>query len=571
MKIGQYRYFVLLLLTWHQLGWTQTHLATTWSGLELFSPVRHSIRLSGTFGELRSEHFHQGIDIKSSRGSSGDPVFAIAEGYISRISISAGGYGNAVFVTHPNGMTSVYAHLESFPLQLAKSIEAEQYARESFTLDWSLPPDSLPVSGGELLGTMGSSGHSYGPHLHFELRDDRTGSWVNPLTLGFLAGDVTSPIVEGIWIYLLDHEHHTYRRQVLEPDATDKDTFSIDAWRIGLGVETFDPHNRGLNRNGIYRIAVRVDDKLVYQVQMDEMSERDASSYFCHLDYVTRITSSTSVHTCFRKNGNQAQIYPILQNDGVIPLFKDRLQHITIETSDYHENVDKWECWLRRSEEVSVPKYPLYHKRIAWERGGVLSQNGVTLAIPRHALIEDAFLSVHQFDSSAFHFPVIQFAPVELPILNSLELSMPAMDYPPELRSKTVVMKLNSGSDPTYLGGSWNGDHYETSINTLGVYTLGVDSVAPKITLVADKETKKGRLLRFQVSDREKYVGRHKVVQYRVMVDERWYLAKYDLKSNQIECLLEKEKLGRGEHLFSLSVSDYVGNKNIHEFRFRFN
>ena len=569
--IGQFRYLVILLLAWYQPGSTQTSLPATWSGLELFSPVGHSMRLSGTFGELRSEHFHQGIDIKSRRGTSGDPVFTIADGYISRVTISPGGYGNAVFVTHPNGMTSVYAHLQTFSLKLSKLIEAEQYARKSFALDWRLPSDSLSVSGGEQLGTMGSTGHSFGPHLHFELRNDSTGSWVNPLTLGFLAGDDTPPTVEGIWIYSLDHEHHTYQRQVVEPETSDKDTFAIDAWRVGLGVETFDPHNRSQNRNGIYSISVRVDDKVVYQVQMDEMNEREASFYFCHLDYFARSQSSMSVHTCFRKNGNQAQIYPILQNEGVIPLFKDRLQHITIETSDYHENIDKWECWLRRTDEVSVPKYPLYHKRIAWRNGGALSQNGVTLAIPPHALVEDAFLSLLQIDSSAFNFPVVQFAPVEIPMLTSLELSLPAMNYPPELRSKTVMLKLNGTSDPLYIGGTWKGDQYQAAIHNLGAFTLGVDSTAPQITLVADMETKQGRLLRFKILDQEKYAGWQKALQYDAMVDGQWYLAKYDLKSNQIECLLEKEKLGQGEHLFGLTVSDYVGNKSIHEFRFRFN
>lgn len=147
------------------------------------SPVKHTIRLAGTFGELRPNHFHAGIDIKSSAGKVGDLLYAPADGHISRIKIQGGGYGNGMYIEHPNGYTTVYAHLLNYLPEVDEWIKAQQYDREKFEVDLYPTPGQFPFKQGDFIGKMGTSGRSYGPHLHFEVRDTRTQKAINPMLL----------------------------------------------------------------------------------------------------------------------------------------------------------------------------------------------------------------------------------------------------------------------------------------------------------------------------------------------------------------------------------------------------
>ncbi|MEL6639091.1 MAG: M23 family metallopeptidase, partial [Bacteroidota bacterium] len=148
------------------------------------SPVDRTIRLSGTFGELRPNHLHAGIDIKAYRGKVGQRIYAAAEGYVSRVKVQSGGYGNVLYLAHPNGYTTVYAHLGKFPAAVAEYVEAEQYRRESFEVDLYPPKGKFSFANGDPIGTLGMSGRSFGPHLHFEIRDSRTEKPINPLLFG---------------------------------------------------------------------------------------------------------------------------------------------------------------------------------------------------------------------------------------------------------------------------------------------------------------------------------------------------------------------------------------------------
>jgi murein DD-endopeptidase MepM/ murein hydrolase activator NlpD len=184
------------------------------------------MRLSGTFGELRSNHFHAGLDIKSLNQSVGDPIYAAAEGYISRIRIDAFGYGNSVYIDHPNGFTSLYAHLHNFTPEIEAYVREQQYMLKSFEVDL-YPGQRFPVNKSQQIGYMGNTGHSYGPHLHFEIRHTHGQVPVNPLHFGFEVPDKTKPVIQNLIVYEFDELDQLLNTKVFQPKWQSSGTYTL--------------------------------------------------------------------------------------------------------------------------------------------------------------------------------------------------------------------------------------------------------------------------------------------------------------------------------------------------------
>src|SRR5690606_18972007 len=137
---------------------------------------------------LRSNHFHMGIDFRTQQREN-LPVHACAEGYVSRIKVEPGGYGRAVYIDHPNGMTTVYAHLHDFFPALEQYVQQKQYERESWAVDLDIPAGLFPLKKGQFFAYSGNTGGSAGPHVHFEIRDTYSDQCINPLLFGFPLAD----------------------------------------------------------------------------------------------------------------------------------------------------------------------------------------------------------------------------------------------------------------------------------------------------------------------------------------------------------------------------------------------
>ena len=182
------------------------------------SPVDHHIKLSGTFGELRPNHLHAGIDIKAKNGKIGQPLYATADGYVSRIKVQSGGYGNVLYINHPNGYTSVYAHLHEFPKAIAKYVKEFQYRRQSFEVEIFPEAERFRFKQGEVVGKLGLSGRSFGPHLHFEIRDTKTEKPINPLLFGIQVADNIAPKLHKLKAYFLNDKFENYWQQKHRPD-----------------------------------------------------------------------------------------------------------------------------------------------------------------------------------------------------------------------------------------------------------------------------------------------------------------------------------------------------------------
>ena len=224
------------------------------------SPIDQAIRLSGTFGELRSNHLHSGIDIKAANGKTGQPIYAAAEGYIARIKVSSSGYGNALYIVHPEGYMTVYAHMQNFSKSVADYVKKQQYVKQSANVDLYLGPETFKLNKGEQIGKLGVSGRSFGPHLHFEIRDNKTQKPINPLLFGLKMEDHIAPKMHQLKVYSLNDKKETLSTKTFDLQKNGNrytvkgDTLTIGAWRAGFALKVYDHHDGVSNWNGIYAL-----------------------------------------------------------------------------------------------------------------------------------------------------------------------------------------------------------------------------------------------------------------------------------------------------------------------------
>jgi len=299
--------------------------------------------LAGNFGELRNNHFHCGIDIKT-QYKTGLPVHAAADGFISKVSITTKGYGNTIFLTHPNGFVTVYAHLESLEPELAKIIRAKQYEKRTAEIEVTFAPNEITFDKGDIIAYSGNTGASGGPHLHFEIRDTSNNVY-NPLLFGFKEIiDNIPPIVSRLAIRTFEKEsriNQEFGRKELNPNKIGN-LYSIHnkltAWgTIGLEIGAYDRQNGTSNLNGVKKIAVYVDNKLNYNHEIDAFPFELASQMNAHIDYETAKTTGNNYQKCYVSDGNRLDIYDRTYNGKIT--IKDTLVHeIKVEMFDAQDN-----------------------------------------------------------------------------------------------------------------------------------------------------------------------------------------------------------------------------------------
>ena len=261
------------------------------SAQNYIAPVDFKLLLSGTFGELRSNHFHAGIDIKT-QGVEGQEVKSIADGYVSRIKVSTWGYGKVIYITHPEtGHTSVYAHLQGFSEKIDKLVKKEHYKKESFEINFFPKKDELIVKQGEIIGLSGNSGGSNGAHLHFEIRETRNAHPINPLQFEFNVTDNIPPILKKLKIYAFDttlingyNTSKVYDLQKQKNNYLLNETPEIKG-DFALGIFTYDQAEGAYNKNGVYAIKMYIDSLLYYDFKVDELDFSTSRYINAHIDY----------------------------------------------------------------------------------------------------------------------------------------------------------------------------------------------------------------------------------------------------------------------------------------------
>ncbi len=541
-------------------------------------PLDIPLYLSGNFGELRSDHFHSGVDFKT-QGVIGKRVYAVDEGYVSRIKIQTMGYGNSVYITHPGGLTSVYGHLDRFNDTIAHYVKDYQYQKKTHALDIYPDKELFKVKRGEVIAFSGNTGSSGGPHLHFELRGTSSQHPLNVLNYGFEIKDNLPPQLFNLYVYPLGEtpvgryawpKVISLKKSDINYELNSNDTIILKG-KIGFGLETFDFMNDVNNQCGIYSIELFVNDIAIYLFRIDEFSFSESSYINAHVDYRATVEKGRKVHLLYRKPNNHLSLYPLLVKDGLINFNGGEISKVNIRVKDAYGNSSEVKFFVKGIPPSVAPQKTdsITDKVFKWSSPNYYENSQIRLILPVNALYDDCVFNYARIDGGYQSFyPFTHFIGDNYtPLHKSAELSFSGDLIPERIRNKTSIFMIDDSNKISFLYSTWDGNRISSRISKFGKYTLVLDTVPPIILPLnmkpgADMNSQTAIL--FRVTDELSGVS-----EYKGFIDGEWVLFEYDPKNEFIIYTFDSQRLLSGiEHEVELYIKDAVGNQKIYKTKF---
>jgi murein DD-endopeptidase MepM/ murein hydrolase activator NlpD len=517
--------------------------------------------LAGSFGELRGNHFHSGIDFRTNQRE-GYPVYAIADGYVSRIRVQNSGFGQALYLTHPNGYTSVYGHLSRFAPKVAQAVKDLSYQKKTFELDEFPVPDQFPVHKGDLIAYTGNRGSSGGPHLHFEIRDSKTESTVNPQLFGIQIPDDIPPVIYALYVYKLNKKpfsEYTPKQyfQALGSNGTYHIAGTINvSGEVGFGVTTTDRHNGASGINGVYSIELELDGKKIFTSSLEKFSFENSKAINSHIDYPAFLTSKRSIQKSFVDPGNPLQIYSGLVNNGRIE-FNDLQTHVLKYTiTDSKGNKSILPFSVKADGNVSpvtpdAPAGPLF----SYNKQNEFNTEGVKVVLPKGTLYNDMnfVYKVKTRPAGLVYSAVHQIHNNMTPLHIGFELWIKADASLANLKDKAVIVSTGGASQ----GGTFENGYIKALPRNFGSFYVTVDTTAPTVTPLNISEGKNmAGISRMNFKIRDNLSG---IKSFNGYIDGSWVLMEFDTKTATLWHTFD-EHTGNGKHQLKLVVEDMKGN-----------
>ena len=535
------------------------------------SPVLHDLLLSGTFGELRSNHFHSGIDIKPSNGGIGDAVVAAAGGQVVRISVSSSGFGNALYVQHPNGYITVYAHLHNFVPEIARYVKENQYKRKSFSVN--LYPDGLfPVSQGERIGILGNSGSSTGAHLHFEIRRASDSKPINPLYFGFQIEDQVKPDIKHLIIYELDYRLNPIKRQKISLNYnTTLDTIIVQSKNVGVGIQSYDQMNNLRNKNGVFRIEKFVDSTPTFQLEFESFHFSETRYLNAHTDYSLYSTDRIRAHRLYNAPGNKFSLCNPSKQKGLIQIENNESKQVAINVQDYNGNTEHLKFIIKgsKTEERLLPKNH-YTYMFKYDQINVINTREFNLEMPEDLLYEDAPVSyVATNDVSDGLYSATHILSADpIPVHKYFTIKIKPNTTLHQNRSKAFIANCAKSTQTVSCGGTWKDGFVVSQVRELGNYVIMLDTIPPTVEpLNFSNDMSKHKEMSFRIEDNIPTSGKAKGISYQAYIDGEWILFEYDAKKNRIFHTFDG-RIDPGNHELKILVTDDRKNVNIYKREF---
>ena len=531
---------VLLLLSSNVCAQTDT----------LLYPLKNVPLLSGNFGELRATHLHSGLDFKTG-GREGLPVICVKDGVVARVKVSATGYGNALYLEHEGGITTVYGHLSRFSSRLAKIVRDIQCNKESFEVDENVLNYELRFRAGDTIAYSGNSGSSGGPHLHFEVRDTKSEHALNPLR--FLSvRDQTGPNVRGVYVYPISSGGmRTSGRRVEVKNAGNRvfrgGKIGVPAGRVGIGIQSDDYMKDSWNKLGVYDLSVSANGREIFRMTMNELSF-DQTFLVNELKDFYHYRDNRLVYLTF---GNyQDQLLSVRNQDrGFISVEKDSVVDVAVNLSDINGNCSRimFQLWGKtpsrdlvladgekllmnhRSDSLKKGKYALWLEANALSYP-IVCKPGVS------SRLRDSVETIEVFSTGKQIYPLMKNARLEVG---------------GKFSKKSVICLLEENNRFSALKTSWTEEGLEAFPRMLGEYTVCQDTIAPVVFYMG----KAGQKIRFRIVDDLSGIS-----SYRVEVNGKWCLFTYDAKNRLLEGSMNEPVFVKGKNRLVLKVEDVVKN-----------
>ncbi len=540
---------------------------------DFVSPVNHELKLSGTFGEIRPNHFHAGLDIRSLHQAIGDPIYAAGDGYISRIKIDEFGYGNAIYITHPNGYTTLYGHLDHFMSEIQAYVKEQQYLQKSFEVDLNPGPSKFPVTQMQQIAVMGNSGNSSGAHLHFEIRRTSDQTPVNPLYFGFELPDHTAPVIQQLMVYELDEQGELLNSHIMQPDLTSDSNYEIKqpielaAEKVAFGLRAYDTQDADDNQNGVYSIQCKADDETSFSFSMDEIPFEKSRYVNAHIDYREKLNENLSFYRCFPLAGNKLPIYCTGPDQGQFPLNSELPRHFSISVSDFYGNASTLTFEVVKSQTM-VPKVPVPIKYQALGNPNdvtIITQDGIKVVWPEGSFYESTPLNIIPtlINTGKNFSPYYELTPVDEPINTYFNIYIDGHEVPPQYEKYAFIARCQANGTIINCGGKWIGNNLTTGAREMGKYTIMLDSIPPKIIPVHFNAVMTGwEHMDFRIYDNLRIRDKGRYLIYSAYVDGEWILMSLDGKTGMLSHEFD-DRIPPGVHNLQIKVTDDRGNESV--------
>lgn len=535
------------------------------------NPVKIPISLSATFAELRSNAFHAGVDIRT-QGVEGKEVFAVADGYVSRIGVSPYGYGKVLYITHNDGFTSVYAHMSKFNKMITDFVKDKQYKDESFAQNIILKENEFPIKRGDFIGFTGNSGSSGGPHLHYEIRYTKTQEPVNPLYFGLKIKDTKKPVIKGLAIYPLEnsivnnndttiYQNVNYNEGVY---SLDNSIFTVSG-DIAFGINVYDQSDGANNKNGPYSIELFADNELIFNIISDKYSYNETRYINSLIDYSRYIKNKERFVRTEIDKYNNLGLYETRK--GVVPVNQGDTINMKYVVKDYNGNKSVLNFTLigvkLHVDEIDDLVYDTesYYEVIDGNPLNITLKD-FEMDIPKMAFYRDVVIETTLSDtmSNIYSDYVYHIGNEEIPVHKKATLRIkPKTDYIGD--TLLYVALLNTNNKFVFLGNKTVDDYIEAKTNVLGSYLIARDTIAPSIIPVnfkTNSSISENWSLRVEIEDKETGIK-----DYAMFVNGRWVLADYDAKNKLLMYQIDNH-IKEGDNILKVVVTDMVGNKNIY-------
>lgn len=525
------------------------------------SPLDIPLNVSGTFGELRTNHFHSGIDIRTNE-QEGLPVYASAEGYVARIKVSVFGYGKALYIAHPNGYTTVYAHLQRYAGKIEEYVKKMQYSQKKYEVETYLTPDVLQLKSGELIAYTGNSGGSAGPHLHYEIRDTQSEKIINPMAFGLnkLIKDDKKPEIQSVLVYPLNDSTFVNKGNapisltlIKQPDGSLLANKVSTNGTIGFSLNSYDLLTNFYNKNGIYKVQTFLNGTPYFNYSFDMFSFDESKHINYFLDFKKFKQFKQRFQKLFIKEPYALSIIQHNRKDGRIQVQPKKTYVYRIEVSDYHENKTIVTIPIEYKQEVASTTKKvssgMYFIKAKNEYNFELGQTSIYLA--PNTFYENFYLNASEKDgilNLENNFEAFQ---------GNMSISFDISKLTPDEQKKACVVSLN-GYVLDYNAAFKRGDALVAKVKSFGKYKVVLDTVPPRIynpNFIEGSTISKLSTLSVSIVDALSGID-----SFNAYVNGEWILMEYDYKTKKLVYNFADGKVKTGTNEIKIIVSDKLNN-----------
>tara|TARA_R110001592_G_scaffold9723_4_gene51457 strand:+ start:11128 stop:12834 length:1707 start_codon:yes stop_codon:yes gene_type:complete len=551
-----------------------TSVAQTYPLLD-HPPIKIPVFLSGNFGEIRSNHFHTGLDIKT-RGSEGYNLYAVWPGRVSRIKVSPYGYGKALYITHPNGYTTVYAHLKRFSPEIEAFVKQEQYRKKSYAIEIFPSADQFKFVSGDKVALSGNSGSSQGPHLHFEIRETKTEKPVNPQLFGIEVNDKVKPSIYGVKIESKSNHGGVNKKNYayygiggVHGDYI-LNTGVVKAFGpTGIYLHTIDKYSDVPNSNGTYNISMLVNDTLVYSMELNKLDFATKRFINNHIDYRLFKQKRKKYQKCFVEGYNELDLFPNLVNKGIVDIEHGIKYDFKIYASDLKGNTSELNFSIIGDSSAIKPASEINSEgfHIAYNKDKEINLPMAKVHFPRNTFYTTQYINVSSKPYDKTLTPIYSIGNSTIPIHGYFDIVINT-----DVDNTKGLFLATLNDNKTVIGSDFikktNEQGFWFKTRSLGDYALMKDTVAPTIKPINyyfNKNYKNGQALRFTFV--EKLTG---INSYNLFIDGEWVLLEYDAKRKSFIYRCDGEKLSKGVHKFEFILEDGVKNQSVYSGQINF-